>query len=141
MDYFPDEVAYAAAALTLVNAMLKMVMRQRVWLLGPALRRTKSMSVSLARISTCKSGRGDGKTRRLYEATDYRWRTAVAFRESNVRAAEEARRSVVYHYVVRVPNHEKLLAFCNEVGGFGWRTPIAKPEESPAYWSHALAPC
>ena len=33
---------------------------------------------------------------------------------------------------------KKLLAFCNEVGGFGWRQNIDKPEDSATYWRHVL---
>lgn len=140
VDYFPDEVPYAAAALYYIGqchaqngneakslATWARLAKDKEYVSQP---RTGSALESLA---TAMEKRGD-----FGEATDYRWRTAVAFRESNVRAAESARKSVVYHYVVRVPSHEKLLAFCNEVGGFGWRAPIARPEESPAYWSHVF---
>lgn len=140
VDYFPDEVPYAAAALFYIGqchalngneakslATWARLAKDKEYVSQP---RTGS---ALASLATAMEKRGN-----FGEATEYRWRTAVAFRESNVRAAEAARNSVVYHYTVRAPNQAKLLQFCNEVGGFGWRTPIAQPEESPAYWNHVF---
>ncbi|MDG2222037.1 MAG: tetratricopeptide repeat protein [Rubripirellula sp.] len=141
VDYFPDEVPYAAASLYYIGqchaqngneakslATWARLAKDKEYVSQP---RTGS---ALASLATAMEKRGD-----FQEATEYRWRTAVAFRESNVRAAEAARKSVLDHYAVRAPNQEKLLEFCNEVGGFGWRTPIAKPEESPAYWSSVFS--
>mgnify|MGYP003743735789 CR=1 FL=1 len=140
VDYFPDEVPYAAAALYYIGqchaqngneakslATWARLAKDKDYVSQP---RTGSALASLAAAMEKRGSFG--------EAAEYRWRTAVAFRESNVRAAETARNSVVDHYVMRVPSQEKLLEFCNEVGGFGWRTPIAQPEESPAYWTHVL---
>jgi len=140
VDYFPDDVAYAAAALYYIgqchalngNEAKSLATWARLAKDKDYVRQPRSGS-ALAELATAMEKRGD-----FEEATSYRWRTAVAFRESNVKAAEAARANVVYHYTVRVPNQEKLLEFCNEAGGFGWRTPIAIPEESTTYWSHVL---
>ena len=45
------------------------------------------------------------------EAAQYQWRTAVAFRKSNERAAQSARSAVLHHYSVRNPDHSKLKGF------------------------------
>ena len=140
VDYFPDEVPYAAAAMYYIGechaqngneakslATWARLAKDKDYVSQP---RTGSALASLASAMEKRGSFG--------EATEYRWRTAVAFRESNVRASEAARNSVVFHYAVRAPNQEKLLEFCNEVGGFGWRTPIPQPAESPAYWSHVF---
>ncbi len=141
VDYFPDDVPYAAAALYYIGqchaqngneakslATWARLVKDKEYVSQP-----RSGS-ALASLATAMEKRGN-----FEEATSYRWRTAVAFRESNEQASTAALNSVVLHYVARVPNQEKLLQFCNEVGGFGWRTPIAKPEDSAAYWSHVLA--
>jgi len=140
VDYFPDDVRYAAAALYFIGqchaqngnddkslATWARLVKDKGYVNQP-----RSGS-ALASLATAMEKRGN-----FEEATSYRWRTAVAFRESNVKASTAARNSVVYHYVVRAPNREKLLEFCHEVGGFGWRSPIAKPEDGPTYWSHIL---
>ena len=140
VDYFPDDVRYAAAALFYIGqchaqngnedksiATWARLVKDKDYVNQP---RSGSALASLAAVMEKRGNLG--------EATSYRWRTAVAFRESNVKASEAARISVVYHYTVRSPNHQKLLEFCNEVGGFGWRSRIAKPEDSPTYWSHVL---
>ena len=138
--YFPDDIRYAAAALYYVGechaqngndakslaAWAKLV-KDKDYVSQP-----RSGS-ALANLATAMEKRG-----KFEEATSYRWRTAVAFRKSNQRASEAARRSVVYHYVARAPNQKKLLQFSGEVGGFGWSRGIAKPQDSATYWSHVL---
>ena len=138
VDYFPDDIPFAAAALFYIGechaqngneskslATWARLVKDRSYVSQP-----RSGS-ALASLAAAMESRGN-----FAEATDYRWRTAVAFRESNARAAEAARNSVVFHYAVRKPDQEKMLQFCNEVGGFGWRSPIAKPADSTAYWTH-----
>ena len=141
VDYFPDEVPYASASLYYIgqchaqngNEAKSLATWARLVKDKEYVRQPRSGS-ALASLAAAMEKRGN-----FDEATSYRWRTAVAFRENNAKAAETARNSVVFHYAVRAPNQEKMLEFCNEVGGFGWRTPIAKPAESPAYWSHVFA--
>lgn len=141
VDYFPDDVRYAAAALFYIGqchaqngneakslATWARLVKDKDYVAQP-----RSGS-ALASLAAAMEKRGNYE-----EAASYRWRTAVAFRESNEGAATAARNSVVYHYTIRVPSHEKMLKFCSEVGGFGWRTPIAKAGDSPAYWSHVFS--
>jgi len=140
VDYFPDDVRYAAAALYYIGqcheqngnddkalATWAKLVKDKGYVQQPL------SGAALVKLSQAMSRRGDHA-----EATRYRWRTAVAFAQSNRRAAEEARDKVVYHYVVRAPDQPSLLEFCNEVGGFGWREKIEAPEESPTYWRHVL---
>ena len=140
VDYFPDDVRYAAASLYYIGqchtqngneskslATWARMVKDKEYVGQPL------SGSALESLASAMEKRGD-----YGEATSYRWRTAVTFRKTNVRASESARKSVEYHYVARTPNQEKLLTFCNEVGGFGWRHTIAKPAESTTYWDHVL---
>ena len=140
VDYFPDDIRYAAAALYYIGqchaqngneakslAAWARLVKDKQYVSQP-----RSGS-ALASLATAMEKRG-----KFEEATAYRWRTAVAFRKSNLNASLAARNSVVFHYVLRAPNHAKLLAFCKEVGGFRWRENITKPNDSPKYWSHVF---
>lgn len=140
VDYFPNDVRYAAAALFYIGqchlqngnedqclAVWAKMVKDKDYV------QQANSGSALTALAEAMQKRGD-----FEEAASYQWRTAVNFRQSNPRAAEDARNSVVYHYVVRSPNQEKLLAFCNEVGGFGWQQRIDKPEENPVYWRHVL---
>lgn len=74
------------------------------------------------------------------EATEYHWRTAVAFVKTNTRAASDARNSVIAHYVCRAPNHDKLKEFYIEASGFDGRGQKTEaPEEDHRYWTVVLA--
>jgi len=140
VDYFPNDVRYAAAALYYIGqchaqngneqqslAVWANMVRDEDYVGQP------NSGTALIALASAMQERGD-----FAEAAEYQWRTAVAFRESNRSAADSARDSVVYHYVIRAPNQERLLAFCNEVGGFRWQQNIEVPEESPVYWRHVL---
>lgn len=140
VDYFPDDVRYAAAAMYYIGqchaqngnedkslAVWAKMVKDKDYV-GEA-----NSGTALTALAAAMQKRGDHG-----EAAAYQWRTAVAFRKTNQRAADEARKSVVYHYAVRSPNQAKLLEFCNEVGGFGWRHKIDKPANSPTYWQHVL---
>ena len=141
VDYFPNDVAYAAAALYHIGqcqqqngsdqqalATWAKLVKDDQYVGEP------NSGSALIALSKAMQDRGN-----FDEAAKYQWRTAVAFRKSNPKASEQARKTVVFHYTVRKPNHDKLLAFCNEVGGFGWRQNIDVPEDSPAYWQHVLS--
>ena len=92
VDYFPDEVPYAAAALFYIgqchaqngNSAKSLATWARLAKDKEYVRQPRTGS-ALASLATAMEERGD-----FGEATEYRWRTAVAFRESNVRAAEAA---------------------------------------------------
>jgi tetratricopeptide (TPR) repeat protein len=140
VDYFPDDVPYAAAALYYIGQCHEQNGNQDKALATWAkLAKDKDYVMeprsggALVALSTAMDKRGDHE-----EATRFRWRAAVAFAKSNPDAAREARDSVVYHYVVRSPNQEKLLAFCKDVGDFGWRRRLDQPQDSPTYWKHVL---
>ncbi|MGB0768887.1 MAG: tetratricopeptide repeat protein, partial [Phycisphaeraceae bacterium] len=140
VDYFPNDVRYAAAAMYYIGqchmqngndeqglAVWAKMVKDKAYV-GEA-----NSGTALTQLAEAMQKRGD-----FAEAAAYQWRTAVQFRKSNPKAADQAMRSVIYHYVVRSPNQGKLLAFCNEVGGFGWRQRIDRPEESPRYWDHVF---
>lgn len=140
VDYFPNDVKYAAAALYYIGqchqqngnedkalATWAKLVKDKDYVQEPR------SGTALVALSTAMAKRGDHA-----EATRYRWRAAVAFAKTNPDASREARDQVIFHYVIRAPNQKKLLAFCNEVGGFGWRQAIDKPEDSPTYWAHVL---
>lgn len=140
VDYFPDNIPYAAAALYYIGqchaqngneakslATWARLVKDKQYVSQP-----RSGS-ALASLATAMEKRGD-----FEEATSYRWRTAVAFRKSNRNASETARASVVFHYVIRSPNHAKLMEFCEEAGGFRWQQTITRPNDSPKYWSHVF---
>ncbi len=140
VDYFPNDVRYAAAAMYYIGQCHDQNGNEdkalAVWakmVKDKAYVAQANSGAALIKLAEAMQKRGD-----FNEAAEYQWRTAVAFRESNRRVAEAARKSVEYHYVVRTPNQPKLLAFCNEVGGFGWRQNIDRPEESATYWRHVL---
>lgn len=140
VDYFPNSVRYAAAAMYYIGECHAQNGNEEqclaVWarmVKDKAYVDQANSGTALIALAAAMQKRGD-----FEEAASYQWRTALAFRESNRPAADAARDSVVHHYVVRRPNQEKLLAFCNEVGGFGWRARIDKPQDSPVYWKHVL---
>lgn len=141
VDYFPNDVRYAAAAMYYIGQCHEQNgSEDKALAVWAKMVKDKSYvaqansGAALIKLAEAMQKRGD-----FNEAAEYQWRTAVAFRESNRQAAEAARRSVEYHYIVRSPNQEKLLAFCNEVGGFGWHQNIDQPQESPTYWRHVLS--
>lgn len=141
VDYFPNDVRYAAAALYHIGqSHLQNGNEDKALAVWAKMVKDKSYvaqansGAALIKLAEAMQKRGD-----FNEAAEYQWRTAVAFRESNKQAAEAARKSVELHYTVRSPNQAKLLAFCNEVGGFGWRQNINKPEENAIYWRHVLS--
>ncbi len=140
VDYFPNNVRYAAAAMYYIGechrqsgdedkalAIWAKMVKDDQYVNEPR------SGTALVALSNAMNKRGD-----FEQATTFRWRAAVAFAKSNPAASQQAREQVVRHYVVRSPNQEKLLAFCNEVGGFGWRQTIDKPDQSATYWQHVL---
>ncbi|MFK7790958.1 MAG: tol-pal system YbgF family protein [Phycisphaeraceae bacterium] len=140
VDYFPNDVRYAAAALYYIGQCHQQNGNEdkalAVWakmVKDKAYVAQSNSGAALIKLAEAMQKRGD-----YNEAVEYQWRTAVAFRKSNRKVAETARKSVEFHYIVRNPNQEKLLAFCNEVGGFGWRQNIDQPEENATYWRHVL---
>ncbi len=137
LDYFPDDVAYAAAALFLIGechgqngeeakqtaAWAKLV-KDDAYVTQP--RSGTALTFLAQRMAAL------GK---FEEATEYQWRTAVAFLKSNPQAAQQARAAVIAHYAVRNPNHDKLKEFYTAASGFDGRGDnVADPENDARYW-------
>lgn len=141
VDYYPDDVAYAAAALYHIGechgqngeedkqtAVWARMVKDDGYVTQP------NSGTALVHLGSAmqKLGKHD-------EAAEYQWRTAVAFLKTNPGAAEAARKSVLAHYVGRNPNHEKLKEFFTAASGFdGTGRNIENPEENPGYWSTVL---
>ena len=140
VDYFPNDVRYAAAAMYYIGqcheqngneekslAVWAKMVKDKAYV-GEA-----NSGTALTKLAVAMQKRGD-----YGEAAEYQWRTAVQFRKSNSKAAYAACDSVVYHYAVRSPNQGKLIEFCTEYGGLHHHYKIDKPEENQAYWSHVF---
>ena len=142
LDYFPDDVVYAAAALYHIGechgqngddakqtaAWAKLV-KDDDYVSQP------QAGSALTFLATRMASLG-----KFDEAAEYQWRTAVAFLSSNPRAAEQGRRDVIQHYVARAPNHDKLKEFYTAAGGFDGRaTKVDDPENDPRYWMTVLS--
>jgi tetratricopeptide (TPR) repeat protein len=141
VDYFPDDVAYAAAALYQIGvchgqngeeekqtAVWARMVKDDAYVMQP------NSGTALIHL-----GKAMQKLGKHEEAAQYQWRTAVAFLLSNPKAAEAARASVIAHYVGRSPSHEKLKEFYTAASGFDGRgQSIDKPEEDARYWNTVL---
>ena len=141
VDYFPNDVAYAAGAMYYIgqchmqngnddkalSVWAKMVKDKDY--VGQA-----NSGSALIALADAMQKRGDHG-----EAAEYQWRTAVTFRKSNQNAAREAVGEVVYHYAVRSPNHQTLSEFYEQVGSFHHQQrKVESAEESQNYWQHVL---
>ena len=142
LDYFPDDVVYAAAALYLIGechgqngeeakqtaAWAKLV-KDDAYVTQP--RSGTALTFLAQRMAAL------GK---FEEATEYQWRTAVAFLKSNPQAAQQARAAVIAHYAARSPNHDKLKEFYTAASGFDGRGEnVTDPENDARYWTTALS--
>lgn len=137
VDYFPDDVAYAAAALFHIGechgqngeeekqtAVWARMVKDDGYVTQP------NSGTALIHLGTEMQKLGKHE-----EAAEYQWRTAVAFLKTNPNAAKAAREAVIRHYVVRSPNHEKLKEFYIAASGFdGQGRETGKPEEDARYW-------
>ena len=141
VDYFPDDIVYAAAALYYIG--------ECHGLNGDEAKKTATWArmvkdddyVQQPRSGTALSYLGStmAKLGKFDEAAQYHWRTAVAFRKSNERAAQGARSAVLNHYSIRNPNHDKLKDFYVEAGGWdgrGYQT--SNPQEDKRYWTSIM---
>jgi tetratricopeptide (TPR) repeat protein len=141
VDYFPDDVAYAAAALFHIGqchgqngeeekqtAVWARMVKDDGYVTQP------NSGTALIHLGTEMQKLG-----KHGEAAEYQWRTAVAFLKTNPQAAEAARKAVIFHYVVRSPDHEKLKEFFIAASGFnGDGRNTDKPEVDARYWSTVL---
>lgn len=138
VDYFPNNVSFAAAALFLIGECHGLngdVEKQTaVWARmvkddGYVAEPNSGTALAFLAGEMTKLGKFE-------EAVAYAWRTAVAFRASNPGAAAAARGPVVAHYVTRTPNHDKLKEFYIAAGGFDGRGENTdKPQEDGRYWN------
>lgn len=141
VDYFPDDIVYAAAALYYIGECHgqngEETKKTATWA-----RMVKDDDyVQQPRSGTALSYLGTtmAKLERFNEAAQYQWRTAVAFRRTNERAAQGARSAVLYHYAVRSPDHTKLKEFYIGAGGWDGRgQKTENPQEDSRYWSSVM---
>ena len=141
VDYFPDDVRYAGAALYYIGECHGQngdeEKKTAVWA-----RMVKDDGyVTQPNSGTALTFLGDAmeKLGKFNEAAEYQWRTAVAFLKTNPSAAAAARKEVIAHYVGHIPDHEKLKEFYVAASGFdGAGRQTDKPEEDVRYWSTVL---
>ncbi|MFT4549150.1 MAG: TolA-binding protein [Verrucomicrobiales bacterium] len=141
VDYFPDDVRYAAGALY--------YMGECHGLNGDDAKQTATWArmvkdddyVTQPNSGTALTYLGNAmeKLGKHEQAAEYHWRTAVAFLKSNERAAASARSAVTAHYVRRNLNHDKLKEFYIAASGFDGRgNNTQDPEEDGRYWTTVL---
>ena len=141
IDYFPDAVAYAAAALYYIGECHgqngEEEKQTATWarlVKDDGYVTQANSGTALVHLSAAMEKLG-----KFEEATEYQWRTAVAFLKSNPNAAKAARDAVLKHYATRTPNHDKLKEFYIAASGFnGDGRNIDNPEENTHYWSPVL---
>ena len=137
VDYFPNAVRYAAAALYYIGECHGQngddAKKTAVW--ACMVKDDEYVAQPNSGTALIYLARRMQNLDKYAEAADYQWRTAVEFHQSNWRAAKDARNSVIYHYVCRNPNHDKLKEFYRETNGFHSRhAKGANPEEETTYW-------
>jgi tetratricopeptide (TPR) repeat protein len=141
VDYFPDEVVYAAAALYYIGECHGQNgddnKKLAVW--ASLVKDDDYVAQPNSGTALTYLGSAMEKLGKFEEATEYRWRTAVAFLQINPGAAQVARQAVIAHYVMRNPNHEKLKEFYTVASGFDGRGGnVDKPQDDTRYWHTVL---
>jgi len=141
VDYFPDDVSYAAGALFYIGQCHQQngdtAKQNAVW--ARMVKDNDYVAQPNSGTALTYLGGAMAKLGKFEEATEYHWRTAVAFSKTNHQAAELARRAVILYYVTRSPNDDKLKDFYVEAGGFDGRgQKTDKPDEDKRYWSRVL---
>jgi len=141
VDYFPDDVRYAAAALYYIGQCHQQngdtAKQTTVWarmVKDDAYVAEPNSGTALVHLAGAMD-----ELEKFDEAAEFRWRTAVSFAKSNERAAGDARNAVIWHYVCRKPNHDKLKEFFIATNAFGDRNGKGdNPQEDERYWRAAL---
>jgi tetratricopeptide (TPR) repeat protein len=141
IDYFPDDVEYAAAALYYIGECHGQngedSKQTAAW--AKLVKDDDYVNQPLSGTALTFLANRMAKLGEFEEAAEYQWRTAIAFLKSNPQAAAQGRDAVLYHYVVRNPNHEKLSEFYVAVGGFEGRgQKITDADKDDRYWATAL---
>jgi TolA-binding protein len=142
VDYFPDDVTFAAGALYYIGECHGQngddAKKLAVW--AKMVKDDDYVAEPRSGTALTYLGNAMDKLGKFEEAIEYHKRTAIAFQKSNERAAESARRAVAFHYAVRNPNHDKLKAFYVAASGFDGRGhKTSNPEEDTRYWSTVLS--
>ncbi len=137
VDYYPDDVSYAAAALYYIGECHgqngEEDKQTAVW--ARMVKDDDYVTQPNSGTALTHLGEAMQKLGKHEEAAEYQWRTAVAFLKTNHAAAAAARGSVLFHYAARSPNHEKLKEFYVAASGFdGQGRSTDKPEEDGRYW-------
>ena len=140
VDYFPDSVRYAAAALFYIGQCHGQNgdedKQTAVW--AKMVKDDDYVAQPNSGTALTHLGKAMAKLGRHDEAAEYQWRTAVNFAKSNPEAAKNARGAVISHYTLRKPSHDKLSEFFEVTAGFGHHHVKKKAEEEPRYWSDIL---
>lgn len=141
VDYFPDDVRYAGAALYYIGECHGQngdeVKKTATW--ARMVKDDGYVTQPNSGTALTYLGGAMEKLGKFNEATEYQWRTAVAFLKTNPDAAAAARKAVIAHYVGRNPDHDKLKEFYVAASGFDGRgRNTDKPEEDVNYWTTVL---
>jgi tetratricopeptide (TPR) repeat protein len=142
VDYFPDDVRYAAAALYYIGECHGQNgdENQKLAVWARMVKDDGYVGQPQSGTALAYLGQAMEKLGRFDEAAEYHWRTAVSFQKSNPQAAQVARQAVLAHYVARRPNHEKLKEFFTSTSGFDSRGGnVDKPEDDMRYWQAVLS--
>ncbi len=141
VDFFPDSVRYAAAALFYIGQCHGQNgdtdKQTAVW--AKMVKDDDYVAQPNSGTALTHLGHAMAKLGRHDEAAEYQWRTAVNFAKSNPEAAKNARAAVISHYTLRKPNHDKLSEFFDVTAGFGHHHVKKKADEEPRYWSDILS--
>ena len=141
VDYFPDDVRYAAAALFHIGQCHGQngdtAKQTAVW--ARMVKDDDYVAQPNSGTALTFLGKQMEALGRFEEAAQYQWRTAVNFLNSNPNAAKAAREAVIAHYVRRGPDHDKLKEFYVAASGFDGRgDKVETPEDDPRYWRTVL---
>jgi tetratricopeptide (TPR) repeat protein len=141
IDYFPDAIPYAAAALYYIGECHgqngEEAKQTAAW--AKLVKDDDYVNQPLSGGALTFLANRMAKLGEFEEAAEYQWRTAVAFMTSNPKAAADGRGAVIWHYVVRTPSNEKLMEFFVATGGFEGRgQKVTDAEKSDRYWATVL---
>ena len=141
VDYFPDDVRCAGAALYYIGECHSqngdIDKQAAVW--AKLVKDDGYVTQPNSGTALAYLGAEMLKLGKFSEAAEYQWRTAVAFQKTNPSAAAVARKAVVEHFSVRSPDHDKLKEFYVAASGFdGSGRNTDKPEEDGRYWDTVL---
>lgn len=136
LDYFPDDVAYAAPALYYIgechwqNGDVKEAMK--AWAeMADDVDYSKNFLAAPALNALAKNLNDQGKAG---EAVKYWWKVAENFRNSSRDPAREAMNNVIGHYVRTEPNAARLAEFYKVAGTFEWDPRDPETVDPNLYW-------